>query len=481
MNLCDVAKTQTVEDAEAPDGIVLKKVDSVTGDVLEGAKFKLAYYYDDGWLIFSDWKWSSGETITLANGELTLKTSGTTPTIKKDMLYRLEEISAPEGYIIDSTPQYFYWYSSSQPTRGSSRVNASGVNYYDIQFVDGSKNKGITIYLANTKKPGDLTLKKSVTGEEVDNNKEFEFTINLTAPANTDLAETYSLLKGPAADTDAVYTRATGNKAATITGIKLKNGETFTVKELPAGTTYTIEESDYSSEGYTLQNASELSGTIVGGSGANKDSSVTAVNNYAVLPKVTGFEFNKIWLPMNARLSNFAASEQQPWPGDAEIIVEITRDNDSDFKLTYRLNGNSNQTEFMPEKFEGTTISADKLTLIRTGDKDYNFKLKEDVLEAVYTEGMEEKEYVYTVKETSSPAEYAATHYGKRDSKNAEDWKYVQDMTNGAGNGEVIINQETGGYELPSTGGPGTRRFTILGGILICLAGVLLWRKKRMV
>ena len=36
------------------------------------------------------------------------------------------------------------------------------------------------------------------------------------------------------------------------------------------------------------------------------------------------------------------------------------------------------------------------------------------------------------------------------------------------------------GYELPSTGGPGTRLFTILGSMLICLAGALLVRRRRL-
>ena len=39
----------------------------------------------------------------------------------------------------------------------------------------------------------------------------------------------------------------------------------------------------------------------------------------------------------------------------------------------------------------------------------------------------------------------------------------------------------TAGYELPSTGGPGTRIFTILGSILILGAGVLLWRRRRLI
>ena len=36
------------------------------------------------------------------------------------------------------------------------------------------------------------------------------------------------------------------------------------------------------------------------------------------------------------------------------------------------------------------------------------------------------------------------------------------------------------GEALPSTGGPGTRFFTLLGSILICLAGVMLWRRRRL-
>ena len=37
------------------------------------------------------------------------------------------------------------------------------------------------------------------------------------------------------------------------------------------------------------------------------------------------------------------------------------------------------------------------------------------------------------------------------------------------------------GVALPSTGGPGTRLFTILGSILILGAGVLLWRRRRLI
>ena len=39
----------------------------------------------------------------------------------------------------------------------------------------------------------------------------------------------------------------------------------------------------------------------------------------------------------------------------------------------------------------------------------------------------------------------------------------------------------TPGAALPHTGGPGTRLFTILGSILILGAGVLLWRRRRLI
>ena len=48
---------------------------------------------------------------------------------------------------------------------------------------------------------------------------------------------------------------------------------------------------------------------------------------------------------------------------------------------------------------------------------------------------------------------------------------------------EIIYYRITNnpGVELPSTGGPGTQLFTILGSILILGAGVLLWRRRRLI
>ena len=45
----------------------------------------------------------------------------------------------------------------------------------------------------------------------------------------------------------------------------------------------------------------------------------------------------------------------------------------------------------------------------------------------------------------------------------------------------TIVVGNTPGVALPNTGGPGTRIFTILGSILILGAGVLLWRRRRLI
>ena len=57
----------------------------------------------------------------------------------------------------------------------------------------------------------------------------------------------------------------------------------------------------------------------------------------------------------------------------------------------------------------------------------------------------------------------------------------------GSSNSHVTLEAATAtvtntpGVELPSTGGPGTRLFIILGSILILGAGVLLWRRRRLI
>ena len=51
-------------------------------------------------------------------------------------------------------------------------------------------------------------------------------------------------------------------------------------------------------------------------------------------------------------------------------------------------------------------------------------------------------------------------------------------VSGGREEGYTLVVTNNAGYELPSTGGPGTRLFTIFGSTLILGAGVLLWRRR---
>ena len=171
-----------------------------------------------------------------------------------EIKYVVKEIQAPEGYTVSYGGEW----------AGSDYVISGGT-------------------ITNTKNPGDLELTKKVAGDGADTSKEFEFTIELTAPSGETLAESYTFKKGDAEATGITYTRngtatetAIANSTATVTGIKLKADETFTIVGLPAGTTYKITETDYSAAGYSSNiPADGKTGTIRGGTTAKESVEVT--------------------------------------------------------------------------------------------------------------------------------------------------------------------------------------------------------------
>ncbi len=90
---------------------------------------------------------------------------------------------------------------------------------------------------------GDLTIRKILAGNDTDSTKDFTFIITLNQPING----TYS---------NVTFT----NGVATIT---LKGGESKAIRNLPHGVGYTVDETDYSGEGYgTTPSSLSESGTI---------------------------------------------------------------------------------------------------------------------------------------------------------------------------------------------------------------------------
>ena len=128
-----------------------------------------------------------------------------------------------------------------------------------------------------SRKAGDLELTKQVSGTGAETNRDFAFTINLTAPSGMTLADSYTFLKNDNAATGITYTKGNDGTTATVSGISLKHNDTFVIEDLPDGTQYTITESDYSTSGYSSSiPAGGLQGIITAGTtGTN---AVTATN-----------------------------------------------------------------------------------------------------------------------------------------------------------------------------------------------------------
>ena len=108
----------------------------------------------------------------------------------------------------------------------------------------------------NTYSAGSLKVTKEVTGLMGDKNKEFQFSVTITAPAGKNLESTFSFKKnGSLAPVDTYDYNAT-TKTVTFT---LKDNESFSIGNLPVGVTCTV--SEIAEEGYE---------TTIDGQTANK-------------------------------------------------------------------------------------------------------------------------------------------------------------------------------------------------------------------
>ena len=86
---------------------------------------------------------------------------------------------------------------------------------------------------------GSLLIGNTVQGKGGDKEKEFEYTVTLTFEGLGE-HQTYD------------YTKSDGTTGTIQSGdtFILKHGETMTIEDLPAGLTYTVTQTDYSSEEY---------------------------------------------------------------------------------------------------------------------------------------------------------------------------------------------------------------------------------------
>lgn len=195
-------------------GDTTKKFDFTLTLVGSGANKTYAY---TGYGV-SDGTIASGGTVSLADGQ-----SITIAELPEGITYKVEEADySSDGYIMTST--------------GDGETGA----------IEADKTKSVAF--KNTRNIGALTIFKKVVGNAGDTAKKFEFTLTLT---------------GIGAAGNHAYTGngvPDGNIASGDT-ISLAHGQSITILELPNGTTYEVEERDYSGDWYTTTSTGET-GTI---------------------------------------------------------------------------------------------------------------------------------------------------------------------------------------------------------------------------
>ena len=246
-------------------------------------------------------------TITVTNQKeqkgslsVTKSMSGLDPEAATEKIYQIGvkdsegKYYSLDGLVADSSPYYVTFTSNETKTwnnlpAGSYTVEenqtAAEVEGYTLAVsgtesisVTGGGTSSTTVTNTYTRNPGDLELTKKVSGDGAETDKEFEFTIDLTAPNGKTLAETYQYTRtGVDGAQTLTLVRTDDNTKASVTDIKLKANEVYTIIGLPAGTSYKITESDYSDDGYSASttSADPLEGTITGGTKAKESVEVT--------------------------------------------------------------------------------------------------------------------------------------------------------------------------------------------------------------
>ena len=144
-------------------------------------------------------------------------------------------------------------------TAGSYKI---GATYVKKVKKLGGIDKDKVQEIVNTYQAGKLQITKEVTGNVGDKNKVFDVNVTLTVEAGKKVKAPVSIVAndGTAQDKDEISTTDWSGNKATVT-VKVKNGTTVELKNLPVGVSYTVAEAAYNdyTTSYT-QNGTDMTG-----------------------------------------------------------------------------------------------------------------------------------------------------------------------------------------------------------------------------
>lgn len=479
-------------------------------NTLPGATFKLTHW--DG----SKWSEADGNYTTDADGQILFRYTDQVKenivNVNRGVLYKLEETAAPNGYIGDSTPHYFLMLDANQTKeKAYAAVSNAKVAEANIRFV--AANKTELMHVENTAKQ--ITIRKvwqDANGKQETNVHHEPITVKITRykdgiedtawpPKSITLSSdndwTYiypdsSKSDDPLEDgytyaveeetvpagynvsyTDSKgterHTGLTSGDSVTITNMKktkwlivekkwLAEGGTTTLTDLPEGTSITLKL-------YKVDGTDPVqTKTLTKGDGNNWKWKVTNLDpsaKYYVVeePTVKGFEVS------------YSHSVTRPAsPGDTVIVTNTQKSTKTTLEVVKKwLNTDGMELEDnLP--VGGIIVQLYKLN-VETGKLEEvggkTLPLNEsNGWTGIFTDL--EPDGQYTVKEVSVPDGYTVSY-----SVN-EDEVVVPGAT------ITVTNRKNApGYELPATGSTGTAPYTTAGAVLMGVALVGGYRRKR--
>ena len=172
-------------------------------------------------------------------------------------VYSLSETDGKTaGVTYDTADKYLYVTVVNGETTGTYKVAGYTVRTSKVTDVSDKSTKIESI--TNTYKAGSLAVSKEVTGNLGDKSAYFTVTVTFTAPEGTTVKSNISVSGGSKSYNDTIGSTDWKNGTATKE-IQVKNGDTVTFKNIPAGVTYEVVET--TADGYKTTYTNEK-GTI---------------------------------------------------------------------------------------------------------------------------------------------------------------------------------------------------------------------------
>lgn len=480
-------------------------------NTLPGATFKLSKW--DG----SVWSEVKADCTTDAKGQILFRYAKSVDAgvvqVERGVLYKLEETTAPEGYIGDSTPHYFLMLDANQTKEEAyAAIRNDEVAEANIRFV--AANKTELMHVENTAKQ--ITIRKvwqDANGKQETNVNHEPITVKITrykdgivdatwSPKSITLSSdndwtyiypdssksdapledgyTYAVEEEKVPDgynvsyTDSKgterHTGLTSGDSVTITNMKetnwlivekkwLAEGGTTTLTDLPEGTAITLKLYEVDGEANPVDTK-----TLKKDDGSNWKWKVTNLDpsaKYYVVeePTVKGFEVS------------YSHSVTRPAsPGDTVIVTNTQKSTKTTLEVEKKWL-NTDGMELEDNLPVGSIIVQLYKLNVKTGELE---KVDGKTLPLNESNGWTgmftdlEPDGQYTVKEVSVPDGYTVSY------------SVNEDEAALPGATITVTNRKNApGYELPATGSTGTAPYTTAGAVLMGAALVGGYRRKR--